>query len=377
MIFIELRNTVLCLCLLLPFNKWVVADITFSSKSEKVHQITYKHPAQKDSSQINQLLFETSDKEFYMDAVSVYCFADVCKIDTVRIYWNDIGKFQRFELKPGVDLEKAKGEAFTAPDYKKLQLILKDEDSPFKNIRIDDVMTSQRTEHGDIDAFSGATSIDLDESVSIKGAVLTVYTLWHWANGGLVDIIREITAEATNSKDLIDYLNSKDVDHKLFAMEQLISRKVFEPQLVESVKSQYGVKSQKLKNSIISYLESAPEEVYIGSILDLYNSKDPKQRVSCFQSLIRSNINLTSDFYQKIYIQLPNLKTYHEVDLLLSLLEKNNQKSDEIIKPLFSFLTNSNILISRRAFWFLEKQKVSKKQSQTLKSFSKKYSDYL
>ncbi|MRT91982.1 hypothetical protein [Ancylomarina sp. 16SWW S1-10-2] len=377
MIFIKLRNIALFLCLLLPFNKLVAADITLSSQSEKVHQVIYKHPAQKDSSQMNQTLFETPDKAFYMDVVSVYCFADVCKIDTVRIYWNDIGKYQKFELKPGINLEKAKGEVFTAPDYKKLQLILKDENSPFKNISIDNIISTQQTEYGDIDAFSGATAINLDESVSIKGAVLTVYTLWHWANGGLVSMIRKITADAANSMDLIDYLANKDVEHKLFAIEQLTKRKAYDALLLESVKSQYGVESQKLKRSVISYLENAPEEVYINAIMDLFDSDNSKQRIDCLQSLIVSDTHLTVDLYQKLYRQLCHQKTYHEVDLLFTLLEKNTTFSDEQIDPLFIFLTNSNILISRRAYWFLENKNINKRQEKILKEFLKKNSEYL
>ncbi|WP_145957566.1 hypothetical protein [Labilibaculum antarcticum] len=337
----------------------------------------YTHPGLKDSALIKYSLFETPDKEFYLNVPSVYCADDICKIDTVKIFWNDIGSYQRFELKPDVHLEKAKGELFTAHDYKKLHLILKDENSPFKTVHIDNIVSTQNEQNGAVDIHSSATVLDIDESTYVKGAVLTCFTLWHWANGQLQEIIKKITGDSANNQDFTDYLNHGDIAHKLFTIKLLISRKDYEPQLLNLVKEQYKLESSSVKRSVISYLENAPEEIYCRSILDLFNSDDSEQRVACLQSLVHSKANLTPDFYRKIYGQLSNLKTYHEVDLLLTLLDKNDQNSEEIIKPLFSLLTHSNILISRRVFWFLGNQKLDKKQAEILERFSKKNSEYL
>ncbi|PKQ61335.1 hypothetical protein BZG02_16220 [Labilibaculum filiforme] len=354
-----------------------VADILLSSSKEKLHEVIYKHPAQKDSSQMHQILFETEAKEFYMDVASVYCFEDVCKIDTIRIYWNRIGKYQRFELQAGIALEKANGELFTDQDYKKLHFILNEEDSPFKNIRIESIISTQGAEHSDVDGYSGATAIELDESVSIQGAVLTSYTLWHWANGDLVKQIRKITGEATNADDLLTYLRNSEADYKLFALEQLMVRKNFEARLIEEIKEQYKGNCLPLKRNIISYLESAPKEIYQNVMLDLFKSEDSKQRITCLQSLLHTNSNLSSDAYSKLYRQLNNMETYQEVDLFLSLLEKQSQELEARIAPLYSLLANSNILISRRAFWFLERKNASKEQQKLLNDFAKKNKDYL
>jgi hypothetical protein len=377
MILVEFRNIALCLCLLLFFSRTVAADILFSPQGEKSHSVMYSHPGLKDSILVKRTFFETPDNGYYMNVPSVYCTDDICKIDTLRIFWNDIGSYQRFELKPGVDLEKAKGELFTAQDYKKLHLILKDKNSPFKTFKIDNILSTQKEQNGAVDIHSGATVLDIDEGAYVKGAVLTCFTLWHWANGQLQEIIKKITGDTATNQDFTAYLNHGDIDHKLFAINLLISRKIYEPQLLILVKDQYKLESLPVKRSVINYLENAPEEMYLSSILDLFNSDDSEQRVACLQSLLRSNANLTLYLYQKIYGQLSNLKTYHEVDLLLALLDKKDQNTEEIIKSLFSFLSHSNILISRRVYWFLENQKLDKKQTKILERYSKKNSEYL
>lgn len=157
----------------------------------------------------------------------------------------------------------------------------------------------------------GATVLDIDERSFVKGAVLTCFTLWHWANGQLKEIIKNVTAENANDQDFIDYLNSGDIDHKLFSINQLIRRKTYTPELLSLVKEQYKIESVTIKRKVITYFENAPEEIYISSILDLFNSDDSEQRIACLQTLVHSFINFTPDLYQKIYGKLLNLKTYH------------------------------------------------------------------
>ena len=63
---------------------------------------------------------------------TVVCGDSQCKIDTVKIYWNALGYYDRLVVPFGVELEKAEGKKFDSKDYEKLNTILSNKKLQFK-----------------------------------------------------------------------------------------------------------------------------------------------------------------------------------------------------------------------------------------------------
>lgn len=74
--------------------------------------------------------------EFYGETKSVYCADGQCREVMVRIYWDELGGYLRFELPAGTQLEKTAGAPFTKTGCPKLDQILRDRDSPLKDMTL-------------------------------------------------------------------------------------------------------------------------------------------------------------------------------------------------------------------------------------------------
>jgi len=74
---------------------------------------------------------------------------------------------------------------------------------------------------------------------------------------------------------------------------------------------------------------------------------------------------------------VPQLDSYFEVHLLLKLLDARNPGSAETVKAVILMLDNENSVIARRAYTFLEKQKLTGDQAQVVEEFRKRNAERL
>lgn len=365
----------LLLCLLLVTNKLAVADAVFLPKKEKHYWMDIKHPGSTNKTIEHLALIENSEGEFYMDVPSVYCHANVCKMDTVRIFWNNIGFYKRFELDTGVKLEKGKDRLFTSQDYEKLHTILQNENSPFKEVQINDIVVVDEAIHGEVDSYSGATVLELDEKESIEGASLTCYTLWNWVHSSIKDSIRRITGDALSTKQLLSYL-SKNEKEKLFAIEQLSKKGIYKKQAIFAIINLRIEDNSKLNKLRLHYFEQADSKIYFNSILKIFEVGRAGQKSLYFQSLRKTNKAFPAGFLESLSLESSNFNSYQEVNLFLNLVEEKGISSSVTIGNIMPLL-DKNILISRRAYWYLSKQKISPDQQKELDAFRKGNQDYL
>lgn len=375
MIMFSVRCLLLCLCLLLVTAKLSVADAIFSFEQDKVHLLEILHPGRDSNKVENLALVETTSNEFYMDVPSVYCYDSVCKMDTVRVFWNNIGVYSRLELREGIQLEKSEGEDFSDLDYKKLHTILKNEKSALKNLGIGDILKSKNPHELDVDAISGATAIEIDESEFVKGAIITCYTIWHWANSSIKDTIRNISGDALNTEEILSYL-SKSKDEKLFGMEQITRKAIYDEKTVDSIlrlKVKDGSELNKLR---LRYLEQADLQTYLSSIKELFNFGTSSQKSLYLQSLRKNIDSITKDYFESFSQEVLKLNSYQEVNLFLILLEEKGHVSSLILDNIMPLL-DKDILIARRAYWYLSNQKLNRVQQKRIVSFQKKNKDYL
>jgi hypothetical protein len=272
-------------------------------------------------------------------------------------------------------LEKDKGKPFSRKDYKKLHTILQYKTSPFRVFSISDIT---KTSDGEgVDAITSATTIVLPDSVTIKGATLTCYTLWHWVYGGIVPIIRNLTGDAKTVEEFVSYLQNDEDDFRYFALQQILRRKIYDTKILDEVLRLATNCNSQEQNLIVAYIEKSSTDIYYSAIRQIIGSTESEMRIKCLNSMLKTKHLVPGGYYEQLSNLLPGFKTYQEVDIFLHLLDKTNSVTPVVIKQIISLLNNDSILISRRAYWFLNERELSESDREKLNEFYKFNSSYL
>lgn len=306
------------------------------------------------------------ENEYYMDVESVVCGDSQCRIDIIRIYWDELGFFNKLKLPEDVELEKAEGAVFTSEDYLKLNTILSDKNSELKDVNKYEVTGSGAGEG--IDAFSGAT-VALGADSYVKGAVWTCYTLWHWANGSTVNSIRNITGDGMTAKGLVNWLESDELERQLFAIQQLTRKKYQDADALKAVLELAAQKNKDLQKHCIQYIEELSEIPYFKSILTLLIMNNHDLSVLTLNSLLEKELRFPDEYIEELGRNVVSRDSYQQIDLYLKILEKQKTVSAETVENCLNLIKHDNFLIARRAYWFLSQQKVSNQQKLLLKTF--------
>ena len=338
------------------------------------HKVVLHHPGEK--TPVKALLTQVKDKtgfttEYFMDVESVICLENVCKIIPVRLYWNEIGEYQRYTLEQGATLEKYEADVFATEDYKKLHTILQNKNSPFKEVYIEDILTVKNEIADNVDAISGATALELDPEDTVPGAALTCFTLWHWANGEITPIIKQLTATTATNKQLIVFINTKSTTHYTLALEQLTQRNLYQKKYLEAIFKTLKSKKRPTKPTI-NYLETATEKDYLKYIKKLFYQGNVEQKIAALKSIAKTDSPTTPLYLDRISSYANTLQSYQEVVALLNMLEDKKHFSEQTANNLIPLL-NADFLTARRVYWFLSNKKLTNTQNQKVIMFKNLY----
>lgn len=365
--------------IILAFLLWIL-NVSFNKQQGNTtrHTVQINHPGISLTESTERTLFEIKNeqghsKEFYMNVETVVCGDSHCRIDTIQIYWDALGFFDRLVLPMGVELEKAEGEHFKQSDYNKLNTILANKNCSLKDVYKEEVVGTETTEG--IDAYSGATII-LNTNDYVEGAVWTCYTLWHWANGDIFSIIRNITSEHLSIDDLVVLLKKENTAEKIFGLEQMINHKYYQPQVINLILESAPNSNYKFSKLTIEYFKSSPS-LYFDSMKNLIKSGNQKQRLLYLNSVLETKKNAPTDFYESISQLLPKWNDYPSVNSFLTILENKNISIPSINQSIITLLDKENFVIARRAFWFLQNQNLNPKQQEKIRSFQNKNNERL
>jgi len=135
---------------------------------------------------------------FSSDINKSVCTDKQCRMVNIRLFWDGVGNYHHFELIDNEPLTKTDHSIFTVDDYEKLDLILTDSSSVFKDLRIEDLVIEKKE---DVDGVSGATRKSLSDYV-VRDAVYTCYTLWHTVYGLRKSKINDLLEQRTNQEYL-------------------------------------------------------------------------------------------------------------------------------------------------------------------------------
>lgn len=331
------------------------------------------------SGNVVQVFDAKGDPRYFMD-VSLPVFADTKETVTVRLHFDPLGNYERYELPSGGRLTKRGRIPFSPDDHKKLHEILSDPNSPLKSVNWDQItMPKSSGAAGDkVDGISGATVLTKRGGV-IVGAAYTCYTLWHWSHGEVVNVIREMTASASDKQDLIRYLHSGQYPYVAFAADQLQTRKLFDAATIDAAVHVMRHGSAELLGPVLSYLAKAAKETGTDCFLrcrdDAYLVVDSNKRVQFLEALRDFTRELPSDYLERFSGWLARADSYYEVHLLLTLLERGKVSSAEIVSAAMSLLESKDPLIVRRSYRYLKAQKLSQSQQQKLEKFEQEHPD--
>ncbi len=147
---------------------------------------------------------------YYMDVDSVVCADATCDVVTVRLHFDALGAYERYELPSGGNLTKAGDKPFSAADHQRLHQLLSDPHSAMKSVAWDQITVPTTADAGArLDGLSGATVLS-KQNLVVAGAAYTCCTLWHWSHDEVVDVIRDMTSQASDQQDLLRYLKSEE-----------------------------------------------------------------------------------------------------------------------------------------------------------------------
>lgn len=365
---IKITSEIFLLCLV--FGLYGVGKFQLIPALKK-HVIGVIHPGVSEVDSLDCTLVEFSKSKyesksnFYMDVESVLCGSKECKVVTVRLFWDELGRYSKFEMRNGAELEKNEGKPFEKEDYLKLDRILKDKNSPLQGFYKHELVDNSHANAAD--AFSGATVV-IDKKATVEGAVWTCYTLWYWANGGVVSSVRKITSKKYDLAQLHRFMSGSDSAYKKFALEQMTLRNFVDSKSLDLV-IQEALSSKEIQKLAINYLEKHAASVYYNSMDAIFSESNDTQKLLILDSFLLTDLQPSEVFLDRFCEYFSKQQSYQVVSLMFDLMIRKNNDSDAFVSQAIALLKNENILISRRAYWFLKNHKLNKQQHRIVQEF--------
>jgi hypothetical protein len=159
-----------------------------------------------------------SDSTGIPDTYKVYVKTPICEdancyVVEINFYYDLIGRYITFDTIEGKGLTKLDHIAFSPGDYQKLDLLLKDPNSPIGTYQMEELVKDTRS--SEIDGLTGATVEEVKEIV-ISGGVYSCYTLWHIAQGALKNSLQQKTTSLLNGSLVKKMTDAHDQDVNYF-----------------------------------------------------------------------------------------------------------------------------------------------------------------
>lgn len=305
------------------------------------------------------------------------CMDNKCRAVDVTLHWDAVGSFERLECAPGKPLTKKEHEPFTAADYAKLDRILKDRSSILGRQSLAFLAKpKEERESAEIDAWSGATPLTVQESV-VQDAAYTSWVLWRWANGPVTGKICEFTERSCNPVFLARLLRSGNHGCAAFALRVLGSQPGAAGRHLDDVLHVVETGDRELITTALRVLKAVPgsrESIYarlVGAASRMRAADSP-----IVLDFLAAEPELPAATLEELtgYVgQIP----YFQVHLTLRILEQRKFCSAKTEADVARLLDGGDFFVARRASEFLAKQQLSEGIEAKLKSFRERYRDRL
>jgi len=297
-------------------------------------------------------VFAVKDKTGLIEKYSANVNAPVCEdrvcYDVNLIFnWNLIGEFVSYEVHPKDPLTKLDHIPFLPEDYQKLQSILTSQDLSFVKIPAKELV--DKSDEPKVDGYSGATKETVKKEV-IEGALYTCYTLWHIANGPVIDSIKNYTKKALN-KPLIEKIIGQHNQSAHYYLINNLSATQFEENIGGILGLMTESKGYFSKNAIEKIPQSLFESKLVQDfIMANYAQLDYYTQMAILKKLV--NIRHSPEL-KAFFIRQINEKNSFQHQKLITLVLQNIERAD--FENLITHLIQNKIAVSEENYGAIQK----------------------
>ena len=280
---------------------------------------------------------------FSSDINKSVCTDKQCKMVNVRLFWDGVGTYHHFELINNEPLTKTDHSVFTTDDYEKLNLILKDSLSVFKDLKIEELVTEKRE---DVDGISGATSKSLSEYV-VRDAVYTCFTLWHTVYGIRKSQILALLKERINKAYLSKSFGKNNPAVDLWVMNTILNQPkystLFFNELVAKITSEDDrISNLALRAISISSLNSEFSQMQLVSRLP---KVDNLKRLDIIWKLSDCQVVYEKVILQSLYYYQNDIINQAALSYIYKIISRQKMQSPEITKNLRGLQNDKNAYV--------------------------------
>ena len=194
--------------------------------------------------------------------------------------------------------------------------------------------------------------------------------MWHWANGKIVQKIKEITGNVLSNHQLKRALTDKNRNYYSIGIKELENRKNYTNSFIKITIEQV-LDNENLLKPTFKYLEKSPFKTYFEATKLIFKKGKKAQKLACIRSLRLTKYKVLNIYLDDLSDEISTLSSYQEVSFFLDLMQSKNANSKKVIENVF-LLLNSDFLKARKAYWFLKNQKTTSFQEKKLKEFYQK-----
>lgn len=386
-----------CLAAGLPAGSWAAApspvvSVPVQQAGVRIHTngnaftVALKDPVYPDRPAARHEVVQLRDAEgrptgYAMPLTADVCTDNKCNLVEVTLFWNEAGRYTRFECPPGKPLTKKEHTPFTPADYAKLDAILKDRDSLLARhslAHLNQTPTPQtgpsdpgrgtaekpqpqaerqeqkRQEQAQqaLDGIAGATPAAVKEAV-VQDAAYSSWVLWRYANGEIVQQLRQRTSQDCTPDLLRHYLRSADGSVVLFALQHLIDRQPTAREFSEeALRTIVSGDSERIALALRFLKGAEPDrERRHARLLALLPEMQGHHMPQLIEALSDEG-ELPAATLERLTADLQRLP-YYPVHLILQQLEQRAFHSRRTEADVVRLLDNADFFLARRAYQHL------------------------
>ncbi len=301
------------------------------------------------SFEVNEVRWGDKLEKYSANIMAPVCEEGICYNVNVIFNWNLIGEFIDYQTQPYDPLTKLDHKPFTLADYAKLQSILTNHDLIFTGLPAHElVVKADET----VDGYSGATIEAIKDEV-IDGALFTCYTLWHIANGAVVDSIRQHTQRQLDKAMIAKIIGYNTASANYYLIDHL-SEAQFAQNLSEIIELIRTGKGYFPKNAV----EKIPEKLFARKemqdfLIQSYDSLSYYTQVAALNKL--QKVLLQKDLSDKLLTQISDRNSIQN-QKIIALIIKNDDR--DTIKKMIGDLIEKKIKLSAANYQLLQNYKV-------------------
>jgi len=280
------------------------------------------------------------------------CFDNKCRELHIIVYWNITGRYLGFELPEGEFLSKSEHESFSAEEYERLNELLADPSLPHGGISFNTLIDASKSESGQVDGVSGATSAEV-EKIVVKGAAYTTYTLWNIVYGPTQNLVAQHT-ERQLTPDLINLiLRSTDKSDRVWALNRIDQSTELNPELSSTLLNIISGEEFFLTYSAINALGSVhlDSDSFQSDFFSKYGEVNYSVKKMIVEKFMEAPY-LSPDVLQASRPLLEQMNGQQLGDFL-RLYTKHSVDDLETFRTVAKILQNENRFISQKAYEFL------------------------